>query len=249
MKIILVSNFDILQSEFSRWADMSTFIPVCFPNVKRDFKTLKEIIMKNIHLEKYQYDVDEVINKSLLNLTNSITNLNEIIYCTSENLEEYSSHAVRIDRDNYLKNYYNDLVTCFNNIDIKNLNSEEENSLSGKEKETKIKNKWNYNNISQHQIVKKIKLNDKLHQQIFVTPIHFRNLDSQMDSSVNTVNRVNVLESTKNLTESLSKSQKILLLSAFMAGEISARMDGVIFKAVKKTKLKIRRVKLFSTNI
>ena len=225
---------------------MSTFIPVCFPNVKRDFKTLKEIIMKNINLEKYQFDVDEVINKSLLNLTNSITNLNEIIYCTSENLEEYSSHAVRIDRDGYLKNYYNDLVPCFNGMDIKNYISEDENSQS--EKDAKTRNLSNYNSSHNHGM-KKIKLNDKLHQQIFVTPIHFKNLDSQMDSNVNTVSRVNILESTKNLTESLSKSQKILLLSAFMAGEISARMDGVIFKTVKKTKLKIRRVIIVSNNI
>jgi hypothetical protein len=47
---------------------------------------------------------------------------------------------------------------------------------------------------------------------------------------------------TKNLTESLSKSQKILLLASYFASEISAKNDKSIFKAKKnKTNKKINR--------
>ena len=38
---------------------------------------------------------------------------------------------------------------------------------------------------------------------------------------------------TKNLTESLSRSQKILLLASYFASEISAKNDKMLFKAKK----------------
>jgi hypothetical protein len=207
--------------------------------------TLKEIIAKNINLNKYEYNVEEVINKSLFNLTNSITNLNELIYCLAENLEEYST---RMQNDQYLQNNYNELVTCFNRIEINGKSEDHEENLENAEKGG-IANCINSKStpILIPPLIKNIKLNEKLHQQICATPLHLKNLDFQMETYTNTVstsstNRVNILPSTKNLTESLSKTQKILLLSSFMAAEISPRMDSLIFMNVKKVKSRIRKV-------
>jgi len=252
IKIILVSNFDIKQSEFARSADLSTFISTCFPNIRKDMSTLKQIISNNINLDKYQYNVEEVINKSLLNLTNSVTNLNELVYCVSENLEEFST---RMPNDQFLQANYNDLVTCFNSLEIiRKINGNDNRDIENEEEREKL-NDSNIQLVDKKRsqfmmphLNKNVKLNDKLYQQICATPIHLIHLGKEsnansVSASTNT-SRLNILPSTKNLTESLSKTQKILLLSSFMAGEISPRMDSVIFINVKKVKTRVRKVNL-----
>jgi hypothetical protein len=51
-------------------------------------------------------------------------------------------------------------------------------------------------------------------------------------------NNANNSNHTKNLTESLSKSQKILLLASFLASEISTKNDKSLFKAAKNRSAK-----------
>jgi hypothetical protein len=226
INLILISNFNLSKSELATGCDFSSFVSICFPNIKKDIETIKEIILSKVNREMYDSNIDEVLNKCILNFNHSITNLNEYIFCIIENLEDYCN---RIKNDCYLQNHYNELIKGLASMNI---------SGTG-EKNEKF---FNYNNANS-QNFSKIRLNEKIHYQISVTPIHLKSLDINETNGANS--KINFLQSAKNLTESLSMTQKILLLSAFLASETSPKNDCVIFKNVKNTKLRIRKVIFF----
>jgi hypothetical protein len=87
-----------------------------------------------------------------------------------------------------------------------------------------------------------------IRQQIQYSPLHIKKWPDENEGLVNNTNQNNNINNTikenalmhsgKNLTENLSKSQKILLLSAFLAYETNPINDIYIF-ANKKSRNKI----------
>jgi len=94
MKIILISNFDITNSEIQYDYDFSSFISMQFPvltNVE-----LKSIIDKECYAKYYEPNrFDEIINTCVQNFQYNFSNLNEIIFNIRQNL--YSFDYIQTD--------------------------------------------------------------------------------------------------------------------------------------------------------
>lgn len=183
LKLILVSNFDIINSEARTMFDMSSFISLCMPlKNKEEISKIVSKSLDNCIIERQ----NEIINRSVANYEYAIVNLNEIIHCTKENIE-----AVR--------NFQSD----------KNIN------------------KLSFNKV----------LDTSILQQIQYTPLHIKTLENNQQITDSKIMETSILQSGKNLTESLSISQKALLLSSFLASETSPNSDMAIFKNLKRTRV------------
>ena len=90
MKILLISNFDITNSEIQSDYDFSSIIPIQFPVLTKD--ELQGIIEK-ICSGKYYYQPDfkEMVQSSIQNYNYNFLNLNEIIRNIAENLELFNN--------------------------------------------------------------------------------------------------------------------------------------------------------------
>ena len=90
MKIILISNFDITNSEIQSDYDFSSIIPIQFPVLTKE--ELQGIIDK-VCSGKYYYQSDfkEMVQSSIQNYNYNFLNLNEIIRNIKENLKLFNN--------------------------------------------------------------------------------------------------------------------------------------------------------------
>ena len=272
MKIILISNFDITNSEIQYDYDFSSFVSMQFPVLSND--ELKIIIDKECQSKYYDRNrYDEIINTCIQNFQYNFSNLNEIIFNIKQNL--YSFNYIQGDskitefmektkynekQEKKKKEKYEDLEmkeTKNNEIDDIDMNKNEikDEQEQNNKKESKIhslhdKDIYTYNN---HAIINGKKYNqnnlrNNIKKQTKYSPIHIMKLESffkknqesiigLMDEEEND-GKTNEVNQTKNLTESLSKSQKILLLASYLASEISTKNDKSLFKAQKSRSAK-----------
>ena len=212
IKLILISNFDLSKSELASQFNFDTYVTECIPSIKSDKNYLKEIILKNLD----KLNEQEIRSPQLF-----------------ISPEEDSIVTKSINNLSYSFNNLNEYIYCIG----ENLNEfapYKDETRMLKELEESVANiNLNGNNINP----RKPNFKEKLIHQINVMPVHIKNLSSQKNF------RLTTLQSTKQLTESLSKSQKIILLSSFLATQSPASLDHVIFQNAKRTKIKIRKSK------
>ena len=215
-KIIFISNFDMTKSELSNYIDFSNIFSIPFPSLNKE--EIRKIIDDNLYNPTYNSkNYSLIVEDCIQNFDYAFVNLNEYIYNIKKNLETF-------------KNYIN-ITNEFNKLRI------EDNKEEKKEE--------NNNNINNKRDLN-YKLKNCIKEEINYAPIHLLKLSSICDkknnNSSNTENAL--LETGKNLTESLSISQKVLLLSSFLANEISTNSDYNIFLNYKEGKSKRKKMNL-----
>ncbi len=283
MKIILISNFDITNSEIQYDYDFSSFISMQFPVLSND--ELKLIIDKECNKKYYDPNIfDELVNTCIQNFQYNFSNLNEIIFNIKQNLYSfnyiqgdakvtefmektiYKEKSEKKKKDKKEKKDEDiEMKDARNNekedLDLdKNDNKEEQEKEKNNKKESKNYSKYDkdiytYNNHAIYNGKKYSQNNLRINikKQTKYAPIHIMKLESffkknqeniigLMDEEEEYDGKNNDNNQTKNLTESLSKSQKILLLASYLASEISAKNDKSLFKAQKsKSTKKVQR--------
>ncbi len=302
MKIILISNFDITNSEIQSDYDFSSIIPIQFPVLTKE--ALEPIIEKVCNGKYYyQTEFNEMITSSIQNFQYNFLNLNEIIRNINENLELFCNLRTdekmnelyekakfipntekkkkdKKDKEREKTEDKDDDIEMKDERDKKNYDSEND------EKEKENKGDKNNKEHSKHHS-KSAKYEQDIYtsnyhakkdglkysqdalrilikNQTSCAPIHEMKLETffkfkdiyieqikkELKEKKEQGTQKNIkkdkddknINPTKNLTESLSKSQKILLLASYFASEISAKNDKSIFKAKKnKTNKKINR--------
>ena len=196
LKLILVSNFDMKNSELRSYFDFSSFIGICFP--LRTFEDNKKIIDAKLESISNGGPIyEDIVKKSLVNLEYPIMNLNEIYYCIKESVENFN----QTKSDEQLQTFSQD----FNRMSIQ-VKPPDFNT----------------------------RLTEAIRKQIQFTPTHIKSLNENMDDDKDK-KEFSILYSNKNLTESLSRSQKILLLSSFLANETTPNNDEKVFLNTKKS--------------
>ena len=276
MKIILISNFDITNSEIQYDYDFSSFISLQFPILKND--DLKAIIDKECYGKYYNNNLyDEIVNTCIHNFKYNFSNLNEILYNIKQNLSIFKfihgdSKITEFMEKTKYKNQKNKTKKKkrkkdekdIENIEMKdvtkrdndfNLDKDDNQIDEGEEENEKFdKDIYTYNN---HEINNGIKYGQKslrtyIKHQTKYAPIHIMKLETFFKKGNNIIGLMDEEEKkenedknisdnnnqTKNLTESLSKSQKILLLASYLASEIPAKNDKNLFKAQKSKNVK-----------
>jgi hypothetical protein len=233
IRVLFVSNYNLIYSESSEIFDFSGYIILNFPIL--DDTSIREILNKN-HIDYNSYT--DIIKKSLGSYSSNIVNLNELIYnirslieikkksqekeCQEKN-EDFSNISIAPIVEKFKLEKGVDFIT-------RDMNSEETEKLI----QDCVNLKENKKNPDQFRIGEFLKL------QINQGGVHFDNFNGgRLDSISDTINSQKF---SRNLTESLSETQKLLLLSSFMATSSSAKVDSVTFKVVKKTKNRIIKV-------
>jgi hypothetical protein len=194
IKLFLISNFDMKNSECKSDMDLSSFISVIFP--KLEISHLKEIICEDLKNSKENKNFEafsqrtyekkaenksrceNLLNFSILNFQTCTVNLNKLKINTQEVLKEF------LDYDDYEYMFTSNL-------------------------RKKVKSQ----------------IKDKLY-------VDQNRLYDEEEDEIKICNK---------FTEALSKCQKLLVISAFVAGESEQSRDHKIFKCLKKTDLRIRR--------
>ena len=280
MKIILISNFDITNSEIQSDYDFSSIIPLQFPVLKAD--ELKSVLDKCFQGKYYDKNrFEELVNTCIQNFQYNFSNLNEMIFNIDQNLHmfnymtpdgklnEFHEKAKYIPSSDKKKDKKDKEKSKEKNkdrdIEMKDEREKKryDSDDDGKEKENKpdkynkehskhnSKNKKyeqdiytsNFNAINDGIEFNQQNIRQNIKNQTGCAPIHEIKLESflkkkaiseiQKEQEENKDSKK--YNQTKNLTESLSKSQKILLLASYFASEISAKNDKMLFKA-KRTK-------------
>lgn len=210
VKLILVSNFDITQSELRNIYDFSSFVSICVN--QRSKKETKEILQKNLNEMTTEPKIlQEIINKCVANFEYPIMNLNEILFCTKENLENFTKIPSELNLEIITKQ-----------MDSTTIENEKVDNHSIKKYDPKL-------------------LSKAIMQQIQYSPLHIKKLNTKQEQEEKTNMESSILHSGKNLTESLSCSQKALLLASFLANETSPNNDSNIFKSIKRTHKRNRK--------
>lgn len=266
--MLIISNFDIANSEISQIFDFSSFMSLCFPNIKKDSNLIKNIVSKDIPLP-INTDYEGILRKCIGSYNYSIANLNEFITNTKEIFDELKKRATisaefNINEVSNSMNYLSiakEVEDFKSKKNLKFLSTEVEESDIEEFLNTANLSKLNLNhNITSHSKIfeskTKFKLDEFLKRQIHTATIHVQKINSR-NSEEDELYRVenyfingNLSGGFKNpssadkITESLSKTQKILLLAAFFATESSPKLDSVTFKNVKKTRNRIKSVKI-----
>ena len=285
IKIILISNFDITNSEIQFDYDFSCFISIQFPVLTND--ELKSIIDKECYAKYYEPNrYDEIVNTCIQNFQYNFSNLNEIIFNIKQNLYSFdyiqgdSKITEFIEMTKYkeksekkkkekkdediemkeIKNKENDDLDLDLDLNIDNKKNDDEKDRDkdkekSKKKESKNYSKYDkdiytYNNYATNNGKKYTQnlLRNNIKKQTNYAPIHLMKLESffkknqegiigLMDEEEENEDKNNNNQ-TKNLTESLSKSQKILLLASYLASEIPIKNDKNLFKAQKSRSAK-----------
>ena len=281
MKIILISNFDITNSEIQYDYDFSCFISLQFPVLTND--ELKSIIDKECYSKFYEPNrYDEIVNTCIQNFQYNFSNLNEIIFNIRQNLYSFDyiqgdskitefmeitkyrekpekKKKEKKDEDiemKDIKNKENDDLDL-NNDNKKNEDDKDKDREKNKKKESKNNSKYDrdiytYNNHATNNGKKysQNNLRNNIKKQTNYAPIHLMKLESffkkNQEGIIGLMDEEEEIEDknnnnnnqTKNLTESLSKSQKILLLASYLASEIPTKNDKSLFKAQKSRSAK-----------
>jgi hypothetical protein len=255
--MLIISNFDIANSEISQIFDFSGFMSLCYPNIKKDMNLIKDIICKDIQNAS---EYEGIIRKCIGSYNYSIANLNEFIINTKEIFEEYKNSATREFNKNEVANSLNYLSIA---KDVENFKSKKKLKFLSKDTEdTDMEEFLNTANLSKlnlnvngqisnknYESKAKFKLDENIRKQIHTAPIHVQKIknknpdEEEFEKYVRNSVGVNNCNSADKITESLSKTQKILLLAAFFATESSPKLDSVTFKNVKKTRSRVKSVK------
>ena len=290
-KIILISNFDITNSEIQYDYDFSSFISIQFPVLTND--ELKNIIDKECYSKYYEINrYNELVSTCINNFQYNFSNLNEIIFNVKQNLNLFdnihtdSKMTELLKKANYNKkkskkkgnedNKDEDIEMEDNQdvddeLDIEsNINVEEDENKSEDSSENQKKYEkdiYTYTNHAKNNgiIYNQNNLRINIKKQVHYAPIHLMKLDSffkkkqqdiigiidEDENFDNNNNNTNTNNHIKNLTESLSKSQKILLLASYIASETSSKNDKSLFKYQKNRNSKKlhRKNKNFGLNL
>ena len=290
MKIILISNFDITNSEIQYDYDFSSFISIQFPVLSND--ELKKIIDKECNSNYYEENrYNELVNTCIQNIKYNFSNLNEIIFIIKQNLNSFNyiqndSKIIELlekakykkkiekkeknkgkrdnkDEDVEMKNAELDEIDSKNDDNNKSEEEEEEeNEAKEKDLENNHKNDkdvYTYNNYAKNYGIQYSHeaLRNNIKKQVYYAPIHEIKLetffkkkqpeiiglideetskDAEKSKHKDTENDNNRNNQIKNLTESLSVSQKMLLLASYIASETSTKNDTNLFKSQKNKK-------------
>ena len=194
VSITLVSNFNLIKSEFLTLTLISfdSFIALPFPyksledirNVVNANITSNHIVSGSAHLNENIYN--NIIHRCIDNFYYSFLNLNEYIQCTLSNIKMF---------------YSNDDYT-----------------------------------FKQHSS----ELNREIYKQLNTFPLHINTiLHSKRAQIVST--KENEKRNIKYLSENLSKVQKLLVLSAFLAYEVKQDEDVYVFKCLQYKRKKRKR--------
>lgn len=212
VKLILVSNFDITQSELRNVYDFSSFVSICVN--QRSKKETKEILQKNLNEMTTESKIfQEIINKCVANFEYPLMNLNEILFCTKENVENFTKIPSELNLEM--------ITNQMNSITIENGTSDQ---YPRKKYDPQL-------------------LSKAIMQQIQYSPLHIKKLNENQEQEEKTKSNMetSLLHSGKNLTESLSRSQKALLLASFLANETSPNNDSNVFKSTKRSHKRNRK--------
>ena len=274
MKIILISNFDITNSEIQSDYDFSSIIPLQFPVLTNE--ALKGIIEKVCNVKYYDKNrFDELVNTCIQNFQYNFSNLNEIIFNIEKNLHlfnyltadgkmhEYYEKTKYIESSDKKKEKKEKEKDRDKDIEMKDKRDDKDSDKDEYEKEKENRGEKNNKEDSRHHSKHKKYEHDihtsnyhainngleftqnnmrmNIRNQTRCAPIHEMKLESffkkkdiyQMQKEQEEIKDDKNNNQTKNLTESLSRSQKILLLASYFASEISAKNDKMLFKAKK----------------
>jgi hypothetical protein len=292
MKIILISNFDITNSEIQYDYDFSSFISIQFPVLTND--ELKKIIDKECNSSYYEENrYNELVNTCIQNIQYNFSNLNEIIFIIKQNLNSFNyiqndskitellekaKYKKKIekkekgkgkrdnkDEDIEMKNAELDEMDSKNDDNNKSEEEEEEeNEVKEKELEKNPENDkdiYTYHAKNDGIQYSHEALRNNIKKQVHYAPIHIIKLETffkkqqpeiiglideetnkdtirvkYMDNNKDTENDNNRNNQIKNLTQSLSNSQKMLLLASYIASETSTKNDTNLFKFQKNKK-------------
>ena len=278
MKIILISNFDITNSEIQSDYDFSSIIPLQFPVLKAE--ELKDVLSRIFQYKMYDKNkFDELVNTCIQNFQYNFSNLNEMIFNIDQNLHMFNnltpdarlqefhekSKYIQPEKPKKDKKEKSKEKNRDKDKDIEMKDEREKKKYDSdhdeKEKENKA-DKYNKEKSKHNSKYNKyrndiyttnyIAINDgieftqqnirqNIKNQTGCAPIHEMKLDSffkkkdisQIQKEQEENKDSKKFNQAKNLTESLSKSQKILLLASYFASEISAKNDKMFFKAKK----------------
>ena len=289
MRVILVSNFDITNSELQYDFDFSNFTSIQFPDLTKE--KIRQIIDAKFHDgyydEKYY---DEIVNSCIQNFTYNFQNLNEFIYNIRENLNLFNyktvtgkvTQFIRKVQYTHVKKSESEKKSEKNSEKISqnkkyqnknNLNDNEEKNLNNKIEEeeyhTNIQNQdiYTFNStINDHkEEYNSSILIQNIRNQISYAPIHIVKLDNFLegreiyednnDNNIKESENENVNEpnnsgnNVKKIEDSLSESQKILLLASYLANETSMKYDRYLFKEKKNNSLNKNKGKNKNNNI
>jgi hypothetical protein len=232
IKLIIVGNFDLTKSELNQLFDFSGFISIGYPSVTRNMDSLRDIISKKLDINSNSNQI-EILNQCLGNFSHNFANLNQYIFAIKENYDEIFNHNF---------NYINDLMNNLNQLSLtyeveifkskKKIDFIKEQEIEEFMDEIKL-DLFQDNPPSVKQSNKQIK--EKIQNISSISPINIKCLNQKEIEFSNKLHH-----SSQNLSESLSRAQKIILLSSFFASESSAKADSVIFKSVKRTKRRNR---------
>ena len=93
MKIILISNFDITNSEIQSDYDFSSIIPIQFPVLSNEeLKSIIEKVCNGKYYDKNRFD--DLVNTCIKNFEYNFSNLNEIILNIEQNLHSFNYMTV-----------------------------------------------------------------------------------------------------------------------------------------------------------
>ena len=265
MKVLLISNFDITNSEIQYDYDFSSFISIQFPTVTKE--KIKTIIKKSYSYKYYDSEkFDEIVETCINNFQYNFTNINEILFNVNYNLKSFryitscsqlTQFLIKTKYDKFKSKKKNNQKSKEEDNDKdndslkKSDNAENEKNFIKKQKvkkkENNFKDIYTYNNTINFKAIPYTQkdLRDNIKKQIVYAPIHIMKLESffekknifsnenndNEDSNNEYLDEENFQkEKNKNLTESLSESQKFLLLASYLANETSIKNDSNIFK-------------------
>ncbi len=175
-------------------------------------------------------DIKKIIDEHCNNITYNSKNYDSIV---KECIENY--YFAFMNLNEYIYNINKNLETFKNYINITNEFKElklEDNNNNDNNKNNSSKNNFESN------------LKKCIKEEINYAPIHLIKINSLNQNSDNTNTENALLETGKNLTESLSTTQKILLLSSFLATEVSTSSDFNTFLHYKEGKSKRKKMNL-----
>ena len=287
MKIILISNFDITNSEIQYDYDFSSFISIQFPDLTKD--ELKNIINKECNSKYYEENrYNEIVDVCISNFQYIVSNLNELIFNIKQNLNYFDyihtdskmtelfqkakfikkSHKKKKDnKDEDIEMKSEEKEELDSKKDDEDENEEEkevkENELEKKAKVDKDIYTYNMHTSNDGIQYNKFNLIKNVEIQVKYAPIHLIKLESffkkmpkeiirLIDEEENKDNNGNNQNNhIKNMTKSLPKSQKILLLASFIASESSIKNDINLFnsKKIKSGKRKNRKNNIVGLNL
>jgi hypothetical protein len=237
IKIILISNFDIKNSEVvcQDTLDYDDMIALFFP--RPTIIEQKEFLKKTIYQEenKDNQNVDKMGNDDDKMIVDSEQTINFFVFNELRDNETPSKMDVETKKklaSNFEETFMNITLNSFN-WSIVNLNKIINSGKDIYNNVKEIKDSTQYireiRKLIRKEIGEKLYINEKITSEA-----------SQQET---------LSDKMQKCTESLSRCQKLLIVSAFIAGELNPYYDSKILKSVKNTKKSHRLKRKYNNNI